>query len=509
MSSRPTHPPHLGDRAPSVTDPVVSSASHVAGGPLGRYAVPSARGWRTIGAWLVAASALPMALGVWQRGYCIEGGWRTPDQFFHMCFSDLPATFASADLGAGVGAFLAGGAGAPTPAQPPLTALVLTATGGLIPFGSPDDQARWFFGIWAVLAAVLVALLTWWTAGSLRRIPLRASHVALSPVVALTTLVAPDVLGVALAAAGLYAWSRSRVGWAGALLGLAIAARSYPLLLVLAVLFVAARAGRTRSALRMAGIAVVTALAVYAVVAVRNPSGAIAALTAWRDAGAGLGSPWVLPLLAGSALPPVAVTALAVAGWVLAILAGATFALSARRRPAIAEVALVMVVIVLVTGASFPVQASLWLVPLVALVGLPWRDHLWWAGAEALHFGAVWLYLASDSVADRGLPAGWYALALLTRLVAVCWLGYAAWRRAVRRHPDVTQDERGVQADPSTDPETDHEGETDPFVAADRWPARQADALLDPEALTESDGEVDPLAGPLAGAADSLVVRFR
>jgi hypothetical protein len=143
-----------------------------------------------------------------------------------------------------------------------------------------------------------------------------------------------------------------------------------------------------------------------------------------------------------------------------------------------------MVVIVLVTGASFPVQASLWLVPLVALVGLPWRDHLWWAGAEALHFGAVWLYLASDSVADRGLPAGWYALTLFTRLVAVCWLGYAAWRRAARRPPVFTDDDVDVSDDDVDGPDVDG-----PY--------------------TEADGEVDPLAGPLADAADSLVVRFR
>ena len=478
VSPRPAHSPRLGDRAPTVSDPVVASASRVVGGPLGRYAVPSARGWRTAGAWLVAASTIPMALGVWQRGYCIEGGWRTPDQFFHLCFSDLPATFASADLGAGVGAYLAGGAGAPTPAQPPLTALLLTLTGGLIPFGSPDAQARWFFGIWAVLTAVLVALLTWWTAGSVRRMPLRASHVALSPVVALTTLVAPDILGVALAAAGLYAWSRSRPGWAGVLLGLAIAARSYPVLIVLAIVFVAIRAGRGRVALRTALIALVTAAALYAVVAVRNPTGAVAALVAWRDTGAGLGSPWVLPQVAGSPLPPVAVSVLAATGWVVAVVTGALLALGARRRPAIAEVALVMVVIVLVTGASFPVQASLWLVPLVALVGLPWRDHLWWAGAEALHFGAVWLYLAGNSVADRGLPGGWYALALLLRLGAVSWLGYAAWHRARRRPPDFT--------DHVTDHFIDH----------------VADHLDDGD-------EADPLAGRLAGASDNLVVHFR
>ena len=96
----------------------------------------------------------------------------------------------------------------------------------------------------------------------------------------------------------------------------------------------------------------------------------------------------------------------------LAILVGAWLAWAGERRPGVAEVALVMVAIVLMTGKSFPVQASVWLVPLVALVGIQWRDHLVWSGAEALHFGAVWLYLAGSSVPDRGLPSGWYLLLL-------------------------------------------------------------------------------------------------
>ncbi|MEI2650487.1 MAG: hypothetical protein V9G15_16105 [Dermatophilaceae bacterium] len=438
MTARLGDPVSQGGAAPTRVDPVAASASRVIGGPLGRYAGPGTRGWRPVGAWLAAASTIPMALGVWERGYCIAGGWQTPDQFFHMCFSDLPATYASAGLDRGIGAFLAGGAGAPIPAQPPLTALVLSLTGGLIPAGGPENQARLFFGFWAVLSAALVALLTWWTAGTVQRMPLRASQVALSPVVALTVLVAPDILGVALAAAALYAWSRSRIGWAGALLGLAIAARSYPLLILAAIVMVSIRAGRARVAAVTAGYAAVTAVSVYALVAVRNPSGAVAAIVAWRDADAGFGSGSVLPHLAGAPLPTFVVSGLAVTGWLAALLVGAYLALGAPRRPGVAEVALVMVVVVLVTGKSFPVQSSLWLVPLVALVGLSWRDHLLWAGAEALHFGGVWLYLAGISVADRGLPAGWYAVTLIARLVAVAWLAALTWRLAWRRPPEET-----------------------------------------------------------------------
>lgn len=447
--------------APTRDDSVARSASQVAGGPLGRYAVPLARGWRRIGAGLVALSAVPMGLGVWERGYCVEGGWRAPDQFFHMCFSDLPATFDNANLGAGLGALLAGGVEAPTPAHPPLTAMVLALTGGLVPSGSTEARARFFFGLWAMLIAIFIALTVWWTAAAVRRAPARAAQVALSPVVALVAVIAPDALGVALASAALYAWSRSRLVWSGVLFGLAISARTYPVVLLLAVALVAVRAGRARALVPVVGWALAVVAALAGLLAWHNPQGAMRSYAAWLDSSAGFGSPWVMGQLSGSPWPTWLVTALAVSGWVLAILVGIWMALGRERRPAVAEVALVMLAIVLVTGKSFPVQASLWLVPLVALVGLRWRDHLIWAGAEALHFGGVWLYLAGMSVADRGLPSGWYLLTLAVRVAGVLWLGMQTW-----------------------------------WLATDRLPA-----LFDPE-------EPDPLAGPLADAPDALVLRI-
>ena len=160
-------------------------------------------------------------------------------------------------------------------------------------------------------------------------------------------------------------------------------------------------------------------------------------------------------------LSPTALSLLAASGWLVALLVGAWLAWAGERRPGVAEVGLVMVAIVVCTGKSFPVQASLWLVPLVALVGLRWRDHLIWAGAEALHFGGVWLYLAGISVPDRGLPSGWYMVVLLLRLLGIGWLVLQTW-----------------------------------WLVRDRMPR-----MISPE-------ETDPLAGPLTDAPDAMRVRI-
>jgi uncharacterized membrane protein len=246
------------------------------------------------------------------------------------------------------------------------------------------------------------------------------------------------------------------------LLGLAMAARSYPVLILLAIGLLALRSGRLRVYARTAGYAVLVFLAVLAGTWLLNPEAAASAYVDWATASPGYGSPWLVPQLAGHPLPTGLVTALAVVGWVLAVLLGAVLALSSARRPTLAELSLVMVGLVLVTGKSFTVQSSLWLVPLVALAAVPWRDHLIWATGEAVNFIAVWLVIAATTVPDRGLPGSWYAGFSMLRALAVLWLVVSVWLRA-------------------------------------------RDRLT---SSAERDGEWDDLAGPMRGADDALLVRF-
>ena len=109
----------------------------------------------------------------------------------------------------------------------------------------------------------------------------------------------------------------------------------------------------------------------------------------WASAGPDYGSLWYLLRAADRTLSPTVAVSLAVAGWVLALALGAALALSVPRRPTIAEVSLVVVGVVLMTGRSLPVQAALWLLPLVALAGLRWRDHLVWVTGEVLYLSLI------------------------------------------------------------------------------------------------------------------------
>ncbi|EWT02031.1 integral membrane protein [Intrasporangium oryzae NRRL B-24470] len=413
-----------------MSDPVVTAASEVIGGPRGRYAAARELPWVLTAAVLSALAAIPTAFGIALRIPCLRTSFTGQGQFWNACYSDLPSAYRDSNVKAGLAAYLQGGAGAPVTGQPPLTALALTAVASLAPGdGSLRTRTTWYFALWAVALTILVLVIIWLVASSARH-PFAAAHVALSPVVALVGFVSADLLGVALASAGLWAWSRRHPTLAGVYLGLAIGARSYPVLILVAIGLLCLRTGRRRDFARTATVALGVFAGLFGLLWLLNPDAATSAYSGWLSAGAGYGSPWLLPQLAGHALPVGAVTILTVLGWVVALVAGAVLALTSARRPTIAEVSLLMVAIVLVTGKSFTVQSSLWLVPLIAWCALQWRDHLIWAGAEALNFVAVWLTIAATTVPDRGMPAPWYAFFSMLRVIAVLWLAAVVWMRA-------------------------------------------------------------------------------
>lgn len=426
---------------------------------------------------LVVLAMVMLSLGVVQKQHCRAQGWTTPDQFFHACYSDLPLLYESSGLASGAMPYVDPAGQSPL-AQPVLTGLTMWAVAQGTPGGRPVVRDRWYFDLSTVVVALLVAALVALTVASAgRRRPWDAGLLALSPLLALSALVSLDLLGVTLAAGGLLLWARSRPLLAGLLLGLAVTARTYPALLILVLGLLATRAGRLREWAVTAGAAALTVAAVLLPWTVLSLDGATAAYRSWQSATAGYGSVWLLPQalfgqprpqwltrlgLESTTLSSGVVTALAVLGVATALVVGLLLALASERRPRVAQVAFVVLALVVLTGKSWPVQASLWLLPLAVLAHPRWRDHLLWVGAEALYFVAVWLYIGGATNTDRGLPGAWYSLFLLLRVAAVAWLVWCVV--ADVRHP-----ERDV--------------------------VRQA-------------GPDDPLGGPLEDAPDALVVRF-
>lgn len=459
-------------QTPTRDDALAASASTVIGGSIGRYAALGRPGVTAATLVLSLALTLNYALSVLLRGHCIRAGWSSPDDMWHMCYSDVAVSYGASGLSMRTFPY---GASSPL-GEPPGTGLVMWLIAQVAPGGDvaiPTSlMTAWFFALWAMLAVVATIFALALLAQAMPARRWKLAHWAMSPVVALVALVSFDALAVALAFGGLALWGRRRVFAGGALLGLALTMRLTPIWLLIALGLVCFRSGRLRAFGLFAGAALVSfGVLVGGLVAIVGTS-AIGAWTGWSGQGASYGSLMYLPTLAGSAWLSDITTIVASVGWVFAIGIGAIVALSLPRRPGVAEVALIMIVVAAVTAKSVPVQASLWLVPLLALIGVPWRVHLTWAGVEALYFGAVWLNIAAASAADRGLPGGWYGLFLVLRLLTWGWLAWTVWNRARGR-------------------------------TALGWE-------LGPESTRAQSraAEIDEVAGPMAGQPDRIVLRI-
>ena len=464
--------------APTREDAFARWASPLLGGPAGRRRSDPGHPWWTPARVLVLLAGVTSVLAVVRAQDCRTRGWTTPGQFVHTCYSDVAVLYGT--LGGRPATLLGLDPANPDGlGQPALTSYFAGLLAVLVaPFESlshtlspavegVDPGPRVYFDLFAVLACVaLVAAVLAVVRLSGRR-PWDATLLALSPVLVLSSLVSFDLLGVALGVVAVAAWARGNPLLAGVLLGAAVSARIHVVLVLLALVLLAVRAG----SLRHVGTTVSAAAFVWAAInlplALLAPQAWTAPMRGWWSAEPGYGSALLLPRLAAdeqvagaAGLTAAQASAVSVVLTVAVLLAVAVWVLACPRAPRLPVVVLVLLVGTLLVAKTVPVQASLWLLPWAALAVPRWRDHLWWWAAEALYVVAVWQYLVGLDTADRALPGGFYAALLLGRLAAVGWLGWQGWQSARRPGTDVVRRDAAGE-DPAAGP---LRGESDRFV---------------------------------------------
>jgi hypothetical protein len=400
----------------------------ILGGPLGAHTSPrlsSAAGWARLA---VLLAAVPVLAALALRGWCLSNGFGGQAPLWRACYSDLPSALVRVRAGDGAG-------------EPIVTTFALDAVAVLVR-GTGAGAMSAYVVLWGLVALVCVAVLAVSVVAYRADAPDRALMLVLSPVLPLALLVSADVVGVTLAVLGLLLWQRRLDVPAGVLLALALFSRSYALVLVIVVVALALRTGRDPRRF-LAGLAG-GALLVVGLAATRGLDTVTEAVRGWWEAPPSYGSMWVLPHAGFAPIPAGLTPWLSIAGWVSAAVFVLWLAYRAPRAPDPADLALLGMAVLLVTSTSVPVQASLWLVPLVALSSLPWRDMLVWAAAEALYYPMVWLYIGGLEQPDRGLPLAWYAVFVLLRLLAIAYLGF----RVVRHSMEPTFPSPGENIEP-------------------------------------------------------------
>jgi uncharacterized membrane protein len=445
-------PPRPDRVVPSWADPVVTQASEAVGGPWGRHAVTGrALFWTPLRVCLLFTTFV-LALAWIKQAPCASGEWSGSKQYTHLCYSDAVPLFGAYGLDHGDVPYLESRVEYPV------------LTGGFIALAAA--AARFYDGaaeaigplpdlapvhsyalVTGLLLSVCALLLTRAVLALAGRRPWDAALVGLSPVLLVHAFTNWDLFAVALTGFGMLAWARHRPILAGLLLGAAVAAKFYPLLVLGALFLLCLRAGRLREWGRTALAAVAVWTAVNLPVAVLAPENWAWFFVFSRSRQANPESLWNMLLhVSGNRLLDGPLTAGEVPGVLNAVVAVSLLALgagvvwltlAAPVRPRVAQVAFLLLAGFLLLNKVWSPQYSLWLLPLAVLARPRWRSLLLWQATEALVWVVTMLHYLGT--ANRGIEVEWFFLGVLVRDVAVLALMALVVRDVLRPDGDVVR----------------------------------------------------------------------
>lgn len=438
--------------APSRDDPVVRGGSEVVGGPLGRRA-GTGRSWWTPLRVLMALTFLTCGLGLVQKDWCRDHGWGAPGNYTHGCYTDITPLYYGRGLADGEIPYV-DQTDERTVEYPVLTGAAMWFTARLVPDDAdPSARSLRYFDINALALAVCAGIAVAATALTAGRRPWDAALVALAPGLALAGTINWDLYAVALLAVGMLMWARSRPLAAGVLIGLAAAAKFYPLFVLGPLLVLCLRAGRMRELGQTVAAAALAWAAVNVPVMLADFDGWAKFYRLSRERGAGFSSVWFVLDQQGHGVSEGALNLLAGGLFALACAGVAVLGLAAPRRPRLPQLVLLVVAAFLLTNKVYSPQYLLWLLPLAALARPRWRDVLIWQAGEVIHFVGIWLLIAGypPGDANRALGADGYGVTVLAHVAGTLWLCAMVVRDVLHPEHDPvrTEDGRPVADDPA------------------------------------------------------------
>jgi uncharacterized membrane protein len=437
---------------PSWSDPVVAQASEAVGGPWGRHAVTGgALFWTPLRVCLLFAT-LVLALAWIKQAPCAAGEWSGSKQYTHLCYSDAVPLFGGYGLDSGDLPYLDSRVEYPVLTGAFIALAAALARGydraaeavGVLPDLAPVHS---YTLVTCLLLSVCALLVTRACLALAGRRPWDAAMIGLSPVLAVHAFTNWDLFAVVLAGFGMVAWARRRPVPAGLLLGAAVAAKFYPLLILGALFLLCVRAGRLREWGVMAGAAVAAWTAVNLPVAVLAPDNWAWFFVFSRARGANPESLWNIALhlsdnrlldgpLAEGEVPTLLNAAVTVA--LLVFGAGVVWlVLAAPVRPRVAQVAFLLVAGFLLLNKVYSPQYALWLLPLAVLARPRWRSLLLWQATEVLVWVVTMLHYLGT--ANRGIEVEDFFRGVLLRDAALLVLMALVVRDVLRPDGDVVR----------------------------------------------------------------------
>lgn len=445
---------------PTWEDPVARSASTIIGGPLGRHVALGRALWWTPLRVVLAFTVLTLCLAWLKQAPCSDGNWTGSKQYTHFCYSDsiplwgvhelntgaVPYADAAVEYPAMTGGFMY------VAAEIARTYDGAAAASALLPQLPPVQT---YYLVTVLLLSLSMLVVTWSTALLARRRIWDAAMVALSPLLFVHAFTNWDLFAMALAGAGLLAWSRQHPVLAGVLLGLGAAAKFYPFLFLGPLFLLCLRSGRLRPWLVTAAATIGAWAAVNLPLALlyRENWSLFFSLNTTRPADPD--TIWNIAIqvaggrILGNGLPegqaPGGLNVLTLLAFLGVCVLIAVLALTASRRPRLPQLLFLVVAGFLLTNKVWSPQFSLWLLPLAVLARPEWRMLIIWQVTEAVLWvpRLLW-YLGTE---NNGIDVEWFLFAVTVRDVAVLVLAGLVVRDVRAPERDVVR--RGGVDDPA------------------------------------------------------------
>jgi len=352
--------------------------------------------------------------------HCRVNDWASPDNYVHACYTDIPALFAERGLNTNTFPYLS-----PTNSieYPPIIGL----GNWLISFITPSENAfRAFFDINAVIIFILFFI----SAIIVRQISPSYQYLfPLAPAVIASLFINWDMWAVVSTLLAIYYFDRKKYEVSGVWLGLSIATKFFPIVLLLPIAIILYRKLQLHLFYRYLFTTAIIWGAINIPIALTHFDGWWRFFKLNLERGADFGSIWyALSLL------NINISHLDLIYPLLSIvlfIGLAIYLLKLPSTPNLAAIALFAVIIFTTAGKVYSPQYILWLTPLavIALQNSKQVISFWfWQATEITYHLAIWQYLALFSDAQFGLPAGGYALATIIRVIGVCTFAYILMR---------------------------------------------------------------------------------
>ena len=350
--------------------------------------------------------------------HCEKHDWQSPDNYIHACYTDIAPLYTERGLDKDIWAFASG---EQSVEYPVLMGVVMYLTA--LPLN--DIRDYYFLNIF------LLALLFIATVFIAQRINVYGFYYALAPAVIGSLFINWDLWGIPTMLLAIYWYDRKKFDYSAIALGISVATKFFPVLLLIPILAIAARSNRLP--IRYLSIFTGTWLAINMPVALTTPTGWWHFYKFNMERGPDWGSIWnvgqIFGLTSGNTNFLSLLGTLAILSWVMVYLFGL------KTTPTLAEVSFIVFASALILGKVYSPQYVLWLTALavIAIKTKPTLIIFWvWQMAELAYHIAIWQHLALISEAKFGLAQNFYGAISLIRLIACIAMIYSLARQLAK-----------------------------------------------------------------------------